>query len=719
MKRQVVDKLDVMVAAGLFGFVFLWALAFAHPFPHPDLWSPLAVAMKTKIGDASICGIWHYPVSVLVAFVGVKHGLLALGLAGKFALALTAGCLYLIFRKLWTQFRPTSHEPSQNESPFFFSKFLPMMAAFFVVLLPFPWRAYQFLSPDSLVLTLLAVAMLGWSFGRKLHNLLVYSFSYLIFGLVTAVNPFGFLLAMTCFIVNAVERWKSGLFLDTLRESGVEEGEIWDTDDAELREKLKKRLLTEKAVATVTYLLGFAGGLTLAVICAISSDAVGTAIADVIGWWLNSLLYAFRATSGSMGGRLAILFPVILLGSIMVAWRLNLDEERVRSAWSQKFFSIFFSFISLVFVCHSVGFPERARLALFRDYARLTAAAAKDVHWLFSDGRLDDALRISLAEAHNGAMILSVMNLPRHREIEMLKDAAPENGDRDTFAAGGMEIFKAWARERPDRLRESAWQLGGNIINIHGKLNFRTCGGLMRDEESAAALGEGTAAALDREMRSISERCIGVMLTRYSSGDLFGSADRALRTRFDSLLWRAARLAVERQQRLMKANDINESQKERVLATQLDDLNGTLKSQGEALERMLPTERLVLTPREALDVALKRADFQLARKYANQVLISSPDDQASHFALAMAAMQAKDWRIAVRHFEVVKLLNPGDAATLNNLSLCYMKLNRFKEAVECAERAAELQPTIDKIKRNLEELRKAAAAHAPISEGEL
>lgn len=138
-------------------------------------------------------------------------------------------------------------------------------------------------------------------------------------------------------------------------------------------------------------------------------------------------------------------------------------------------------------------------------------------------------------------------------------------------------------------------------------------------------------------------------------------------------------------------------------------MNRSLESsnfQGEVIERMLPTEKLVFTAREALEVALKRADFELARRYAGEVLAGAPEDPAANFAMGMANLEEKEYFRASVCFEKALRRNPNEPAALNNLAIAYLKLGQGEKALACVERAAKVHPKSAEIQRTLAEIRK-------------
>lgn len=708
LKNRFFGKQDALAALGLFLFVFVLQMLWAYPYPHPELWSQLAVAARMKLGDTSCCGIWLFPARILFTMLGAKLGLTVLAYLGKAMLGFSAVCVYFSIRELWIRYRPTPEAADFYRFPFFYAKLLPLVAACTFAFSPFAWRTFQFFSPDAMVVASGAAALMFWVFGRGGRHVSLYSLAFLVCGCLAASHPVGLLLAFAMVFVDSFERWRARLVSGRSRREHATTrtgDEFDDIDDAEDRQ-IAREVRTEKIVFSVSFITGFALALYAVVRVGIASGATTSNFASLASWWVSSEMRAFKLLTSSMGGRCALLFPVLVGVSAKVAWQMHIDERRPSGYWEKRFFSGVLVLLTAAFMCRDVDQQSRQRLAALRDYAEIIAGNLDGVRWFFTDGRLDDSYRLALADRNRGTTILSVMSTPSRAELNRLKEIAPEPGDREIFEQGGGEIFNAWARERGDRLKESAWQMGGRLITIHGKVKFGTYGGVMRDVDALAEIGKENLLKAERQMQELSHRLSGIASMRYSGSDLFGSVDKLTATKFDSLLWRAARMATERYTRFTDENRINDAQKERELAARLDELNHTLKLQGDFIERMLPTERLILTPKEALDVALKRADFQLARKYANQVLISFPEDPAAHFGLAMAAVQEQDYTVAARHFEVFRLLRPNEPAMLNNLALCYMKMKRYSDALACAEKAAQLQPSIDRIQTNLQEIRK-------------
>jgi Flp pilus assembly protein TadD len=114
-----------------------------------------------------------------------------------------------------------------------------------------------------------------------------------------------------------------------------------------------------------------------------------------------------------------------------------------------------------------------------------------------------------------------------------------------------------------------------------------------------------------------------------------------------------------------------------------------------------------LTPREGLNLGLKRADFKLARSYARQVLASDDTDLAANFALGMGYFTEKQYGRAETHLKKCLVKAPQEPAVLNNLAIVLLRLERFDEAETNAVKALDLLPDSPEIKTTLRHIRTA------------
>ena len=121
--------------------------------------------------------------------------------------------------------------------------------------------------------------------------------------------------------------------------------------------------------------------------------------------------------------------------------------------------------------------------------------------------------------------------------------------------------------------------------------------------------------------------------------------------------------------------------------------------------RLIEYERMrtfmQLTPREGLQLALRRADFAEARRYATVVLHNDEEDAEANFAMGMQALVAKDMSTAELYLRRCLKRRPNEPAVLNNLSIICRKQHRWKEAEDFARKAIEILPSSPEVRQTL------------------
>ena len=342
----------------------------------------------------------------------------------------------------------------------------------------------------------------------------------------------------------------------------------------------------------------------------------------------------------------------------------------------------------------------RSRLSLMWDYVRLTADHVKDARWVFTDGSYDDALGIELhARGQNQTGLVSVMSGHQPYETYLRLRTAADAEDKPMLEAGGGEALRFFVNEKAGHLRASAVQVGFEALKRCRTEHPRPAGLAMRvsgspDEDLAFDRFNGDAQAFSELAVQLASR----------PGGAFAGFDRSVAEKFDFMLWRLARMSEQRALAFARRDDMKNRDVQRDFARAIDGVNQSVRILDSKLERMKPAEGVVLTPREGLWVSLKRADFDLARRYAVMVVRTYPDDVDANFALGMWALETREYMSAVRHLQTVLKQKPNEPTVLNNLALAYMKLNFFTEAIEHAERAVKLFPESKDLKRNLENI---------------
>jgi Flp pilus assembly protein TadD len=114
-----------------------------------------------------------------------------------------------------------------------------------------------------------------------------------------------------------------------------------------------------------------------------------------------------------------------------------------------------------------------------------------------------------------------------------------------------------------------------------------------------------------------------------------------------------------------------------------------------------------LTPREGLEVAMKRADFVMARRYAMPVLKEDPDEPNANFAMGMSYYAEEQFAKAEEYLKRVLKKNPNEPAVFNNIALICLKTGRLEEAETNAVQALNLKPDQVEIKDTVRQIEKA------------
>ena len=290
--------------------------------------------------------------------------------------------------------------------------------------------------------------------------------------------------------------------------------------------------------------------------------------------------------------------------------------------------------------------------------------------------------------ARNGKPLkaLSMMSGPSDYEVNLRCGHFDKDGeDFRTAKTGVPALLRVWAGEKPHGLDESALQLGFEFWKRDNKplppmsgLVARTTG----FDEAERKRGIETANAL-------SERVLAI------SADVeFADPSPALANALWTANWRLSRFARYREDSGM--------------ADRLDTSNGALTKMLNIMEYERLRTFMQMTPREGLQLALRRADFAEARRYSASVLRYDEDNPEANFAMGMSALLARRFEEAEMYLKRVLKRRPDEPAVLNNLSIICRKRRRWKESEEYARRAIAILPDSPEVKQTLSDALKKA-----------
>ena len=345
----------------------------------------------------------------------------------------------------------------------------------------------------------------------------------------------------------------------------------------------------------------------------------------------------------------------------------------------------------------------RTMLSIVNDYAKEVLAECGTVKWIFSDGACDSWLELAAAAEGRSIKALSMManNSPREQYLRTRGETNQE--DRITLAIGAPMALRAMMRDHADRLGEIAIQLGFEMWKRDGK-EIPLCsgvvsrpGGMPEDERIRGV--EAANALADR------------ILDIYYNGGPSKSAGKLANELFLFVQWRIARIARMRAERADREGKTQLALKDVSLSDQLDHNNASLSRILHDMDKMRERTLKSITPRESLQLALARADFALARRYAEPILSGDPDDPDANFGVGMSYYTQKQWSRAEEYLRRCLIKKPKEPAVWNNLAMVCMYTERYDEGLKCAKRALERIPESAEVKdtiKQIEEARKKA-----------
>jgi tetratricopeptide (TPR) repeat protein len=210
-------------------------------------------------------------------------------------------------------------------------------------------------------------------------------------------------------------------------------------------------------------------------------------------------------------------------------------------------------------------------------------------------------------------------------------------------------------------------------------------------------VARGTAVA-----RELAARAIAL----HACGAFARCEDRLLKDKFLFAQWRLARMAALRDENAGAGGDIVQARQEAALAEKLDDLNPELRRLNDAISWIRSRDGNTLTPREGLRIALERADFALARRYATPILSADDKHPDANFGMGMSYFVEGRYAEAEKYMKVALETRPDEPALLNNLAICCYRQSRFNEALAYAEKALAKLPDAPAVRKTYEQIRK-------------
>ncbi len=350
----------------------------------------------------------------------------------------------------------------------------------------------------------------------------------------------------------------------------------------------------------------------------------------------------------------------------------------------------------------------RDMLQLLDDYVAEVLEECGPVEWIFTDGAFDSRLELAAAEKGKKLRALSMMAGNGPYEKFVRQEGVTDTEDRLALALGAPMTLRTWMKDKPERMKNAAIQLGFEVWKRNG-LELPACSGVlarpigMSDEDCAAGV-ERTKKLADR------------ILAFYVAGGLPKSAGLRVNELFLFVQWRIARLARMRAERADRAGQTEVAMNDVKLSDDLDHNNASLKRIMASMEETRARTLKAVTPREGLQLALVRADFALARRYAEPILEAIPDDPNANFAMGMSYYVQKQYARAEEYLKRCLIKHSKEPAVWNNLAMIMLYTQRYDEAEEHAKKALALIPESAEVKDTLKQIRDARTEAAKKAE---
>lgn len=338
--------------------------------------------------------------------------------------------------------------------------------------------------------------------------------------------------------------------------------------------------------------------------------------------------------------------------------------------------------------------------SIMQDYVKEVVNEAGDAQWLFTEGAFDCYIEIEAKKRGKNLKCISLQKCPQSRSnwsrVTMMKDSE----DRLSAEVGGSNLLSTWERDKPSRLEESAFQLGFELWRRSGKSYPMPSGVLARTKSK---MDWDTAEKGIQNAYRLIERILKI----YAGKGVSPYAGYYANELFLFMQWRLARMAHLRSEIFDDLKNVERSKEESKFFEELDNNNISLKRIVEAMTRLRELTMRQMTPREGLQFALVRADFSLARRYAEPILNVDPDDVSANFGMGMSYFMEEQFARAEEHLRRCLKRNDKEPAVWNNIAVLQLRTGRFDEAKKNALKALELLPDSVEIKDTLKQIEKA------------
>ncbi len=381
----------------------------------------------------------------------------------------------------------------------------------------------------------------------------------------------------------------------------------------------------------------------------------------------------------------------------------NENDDRTKNAMRVLRFGLAFVVVFVlggtVWGRHKV--TTRRMVGLIDEFVTETVRECAGAHWLFTDGVFDPMIEVRSRAMKRPVVPLSLMASKGAYDAYLRVRSARDKEDRSVFETSVLAAFQLWAASKPERMKETAFQLGFERWRQRGWAP-PLCLGVVAT--GAAVPKEEVQRAVD-VAHALSSRILAGYIEA-GEGHKLDCPDGEVMRVYECVQWRLARLAQQRALAHGRAGEVQIAAAERNLAEKLDARNVSFNEIQKKVESLQRQSNPVLTPREGLEVALRRNDFVMARRYALPVLNADPDNVYANYAMGMSNFLEERWDLAARFLERTLVKRPNDPVVMNNIAVSRWKNGRLADALFWCEMALKVKPDVVDVKENLERIRK-------------
>lgn len=392
----------------------------------------------------------------------------------------------------------------------------------------------------------------------------------------------------------------------------------------------------------------------------------------------------------------------------------RLGETSKRAAFWR---AVSFAFVGLLLLAGAI--PGRVQpktlrmLGLVDDFVSEIVTEAGDARWLFTDGNFDCGIELESVRRNGrekGVCCVPLLVGRQARRGYSLRKFMPDDEDRLCAEISGGNILRTWQKDKPEKIAASAMMLGLELWKDRSGRDYPPVSGVLARTAwpDPAVLENG---------RKQGYALIESILSIYTLGGPDPRAGRVVNDLFLFIQWRLSRLARIRSEIFdRQEGNIARANEDIALADALDDRNASLKRILEGMTRLRENTMRQMTPREGLQFALVRADFPLARRYAEPILDADPDDVDANFGMGMSYLMEEQYGRAEEFLLRSLVRKPKEPAIWNNIAVIQYRQGRLAEAKKNVLKALELLPDSAEIKDTLKKIEDAEAKGAKKAE---